>query len=161
VGGKINDYTALCTELLTFFGRAGRGSLVRIGRKSTQLGIKIQAQQFGLDNLAAASKLLPAGLKLKAGIEANIAVWTTVYKQVGGQWRAHSEDRGDHWDYIIETCTMCVDREADGTICHVFTGHLIESVLWQMGKEYEIQETQCHAMGAPACVWSISKQPKE
>ncbi len=159
--GKMSDYTALCSELLTFFGRAGRGSLVRIGRKSTQLALKTQTEQFGLNNLMAASKLLPAGLKLKAGIEANIAVWKTIYKQMGENWNAHSEDCGDHWDYIVETCTLCVDREADGAMCHVFTGSLIESVLWLMGKEYDIQETQCHAQGAPACVWSISKQPKE
>lgn len=161
VGGEVRDYTALCSELLTFFGRAGRGSLIRIGRKSTQLGMKLQAEQFGLNNLMAASKMLPAGLKLKAGLEAHIAVWTMIYKQVGGQWHAHTEDRGEHWDYIVETCTLCVDREADGLMCHVFTGNLIEAILWQMGKEYDVYEAQCHAQGAPACVWSISKQPKE
>jgi predicted hydrocarbon binding protein len=30
-----------------------------------------------------------------------------------------------------------------------------------MGKEYDIQETECRALGAPACGWEISKQPKE
>ena len=160
VGGKISDYTALCSELLTFFGRAGRGSLIRIGRRSTQLGLKLQAEQLGLNNLAAASKLLPTGLKLKAGIEAHIAIWTTIYKQVGGQWRARSEDRGDKWAYIVETCTHCVDREAEKPMCFVWTGALIESVMWQMGKEYDIVETECHAQGAPACVWEISKQPR-
>ncbi len=160
-GCKVRDYTTFCTELLTFFGRAGRGSLIRIGRKSTQLALKMQTEQFGLNNLMAATKLLPAGLKLKAGIEANIAVWKTIFKPMGGNWNAHSEDCGDQWDYIVETCTLCVDREADGVMCYVFTGSLIESVLWLMGKEYDIQETQCHAQGAPACVWSISKQPKE
>ena len=24
-----------------------------------------------------------------------------------------------------------------------------------------IQETQCHAMGAPACVWEVNKRPKD
>jgi hypothetical protein len=84
VGGKISDDTAFCIELLNFFGRAGRGSLIRIGRKSTQLGLKIQADQFGLNNLVTASQLLPAGMKLKAGIEAHIAIGTTIYQQVGG-----------------------------------------------------------------------------
>jgi hypothetical protein len=161
VGGKISDYTALCVELLNFFGRAGRGSLVRIGRRSTQLGLKLQSEQLGLNNLAAASKLLPAGLKLKAGIEAHIAIWTTIYKQVGGHWHARSEDRGDKWAYIVETCTHCVDREADKPICHVWTGALVESIVWQMGKEYDVQETECRALGAPACVWEIAKQPRE
>lgn len=161
VGGKVGDYTALCSELLTFFGRAGRGSLIRIGRKSTQLGLKVQAEQFGLNNLAAASKLLPAGLKLKAGIEAHIAIWKTIYKQCGGDWQVRSEDRGDKWAYIVESCTHCVDRAAEKPMCFVWTGALIESVAWQMGKEYDIVETECRASGAPACVWEIPKQPKE
>lgn len=161
VGGMVRDYTMLCTELLTFFGRAGRGSLVRIGRKSTQLALKMQSEQFGLNTLMSASKLLPAGLKLKTGLESNIAIWKTTYQQCGGQWQAHTEDRGDKWAYIVDTCTLCVDREADAAICHVFSGHLIEAAAWLMGKEYDVREAECHARGAPACVWEISKQPNE
>ncbi len=160
-GIKMYDYTALCIELLTFFGRAGRGSLVRIGRKSTQLALKLQSQQFGLDTLMSASKMLPAGLKQKAGLEANIVVWKTIYEQGGGHWQAHCDDRGDKWAYVVDTCLYCVNHEADAAICHVFTGHLIEASHWLLGKEYEIVETECHAMGAPACVWEISKKPKD
>jgi hypothetical protein len=160
VGGIVRDYTALCIELLTFFGRAGRGSLVRIGRKSTQLALKVQGEQFGLNNLVAASKLLPTGLKLKAGLESNIAVWKTTFQQGGGQWHAHTEDRGDKWAYVADTCGLCVDREAEAAICYVFTGPLRGAVMWFMGKEYDIYEAECHAMGAPACVWEISKQPR-
>ncbi len=155
------DYTALCTELLTFFGRAGRGGLIRIGRKSSQLAVKKQMEMLGLSKLVSASKLLPAGLKLKTGLEFNIAMFTNIYKQGGADWHARSEDRGDKWAYIVETCGLCVDRAADATICHVFTGLLQESVVWLMEKEYDVQEVECRAMGAPACVWEISKQPKD
>ncbi len=161
VNCKMRDYTALTTELYTFFGRAGRGSLVRIGRKSAQLAIKLQREQMGLDNLVAASKLLPAGMKLKVGLESNIAIWKMLYQQVGGHWTARIEDRGGCWAYIVDTCTLCIEREADRPMCHVWTGALAESIVWLMGKEYDVQEVECRAMGAPACVFEISKQPKE
>lgn len=155
------DYTALCTELLTFFGRAGRGGLVRIGRKSSQLAVKKQLDMLGLSKFVAASKMLPAGLKLKTGLEFNVAMFGSLYQQNGGDWHAHIEDHGGTWAYVVESCGLCVDRAADATICHVFTGTLQESIVWLMEKEYDVQEVQCRSMGAPACVWEISKQPKE
>jgi len=32
---------------------------------------------------------------------------------------------------------------------------------WLTGKNFEIQEVECRAQGAKACVWEISKTPKE
>ncbi len=159
--GIVNrDYTALSLELLTFFGRAGRGGLVRIGRKSSQLAVKKQLDMLGLSKFVAASKMLPVGLKLKAGLEFNAAIFTSIYKQAGADWHAHIEDRGDKWAYVAETCALCVDRAADTPVCYVFTGLLQESVAWLMEKDYDVQEVQCRALGAPACVWEVSKQPK-
>lgn len=159
--GIVNrDYTAFSLELLTFFGRAGRGGLIRIGRKSSQLAVKKQVDMLGLSKFVAASKLLPATLKLKAGLEFNVAMLSSIYKQAGADWHAHIEDRGDRWAYVVETCGLCVDHTADTTVCHVFTGLLQESCLWLMDKDYDVQEAQCRALGAPACVWEIGKQPK-
>ena len=154
------DYTAFCTGLLNFFGRAGRGGLLRIGRRSTQLALDRQLAALGLGTLVAAAKVLPAGLRLKAGLEFNVSVFTRIYKEGGATWRAHIEDRGQKWGYVMETCGLCVERQAEAPICTVFSGTLMESVAWLMGKEYEVQEVACHAMGAPACVWEISKTPK-
>jgi len=36
-----------------------------------------------------------------------------------------------------------------------------EGVRWLTGKEFEVEEVECRATGAPACVWEISKTPKE
>src|SRR5262249_49337404 len=70
------------------------------------------------------------------------------------------EDRGDKWAYVTEDCTMCIDREADAAICTVSTGNLIESTFWFLEKEYDVQEVECRAQGAKACVWEISKTSK-
>jgi hypothetical protein len=36
-----------------------------------------------------------------------------------------------------------------------------EAIHWLTGKEFEVQEVECRAMGAPACVWEINKTPKQ
>ncbi len=157
----MSEYAALCAGLLQFFGSTGRNNLIRIGRKCAQRAMIVQKEQLGLDYLAAASRPLPDELKLKAGVEALIAMWIDLYRQVGGHWQARSEDRGDHLTFSVEACTDCVGLEADRPICYVWTGLLLESVAWQMGKEHDIYEIECRALGAPACVWEISKRSKE
>jgi predicted hydrocarbon binding protein len=160
-GALQKDYTALCTGLLTFFGRAGRGGLIRIGKLSARMFINNYMDSMGMGAMVAAARLLPAGMKQKAGLESNINIFKKLYKDVGIDWHAHIEDRGDKLAYIVEDCTVCIDREADAAICTVFTGNISEATLWLMEKEYDVQEVECRAMGAKACVWEISKKPKE
>jgi predicted hydrocarbon binding protein len=161
-GASLRDYALLSTGLLKFFGRAGRGGLLRIGKRSTRLAIDKQMEMMGIGAMLAAARLLPMGMKQKAGLDANISAFKKVYKDVSGiDWRAHVEDRGDKWAYIVEDCALCLDHEADAPICAVFTGTLGESMLWFLEKEFDVQEVQCRAQGANACVWEISKKPKE
>ena len=155
------EYTALCTGLLIFFGRAGRGSLIRIGRRSARLTIEKQMETMGIGPLLAAARLLPSGMKMKAGLETNVIALKKIYKDVAGiDWHGHIEDRGDKMAYVVEDCPMCIDHEADAAICTVWTGTLAEIIQWFMEKEYEVQEVECRAQGAKACVWEISKTPK-
>ena len=46
-------------------------------------------------------------------------------------------------------------------MCWLFTGTSLKAGRWQTGKELEIVEVECRAMGAPACVWEVSKTPKD
>jgi predicted hydrocarbon binding protein len=32
---------------------------------------------------------------------------------------------------------------------------------WLTGKVFDVEEVECRAMGAPACVWEVSKKAKE
>jgi predicted hydrocarbon binding protein len=160
-GGLQRDYAAFCTGLLSFFGRAGRGNLLRIGRRSARLTIDKQMESMGIGPLLAAARLLPTGMKLKAGLETNIIALKKIYKDVAGiDWHAHIEDRGDKLAYVIEDCPLCIDHEADITICTMWTGLLSEIILWFLEKEHDVQEVECRAQGAKACVWEISKTPK-
>ena len=70
------------------------------------------------------------------------------------------EETDDAWLYISETCPECAGKTADDVICWLFVGALRESTHWLTGKEFEVVEIECRALGAPACIWRISKTPK-
>lgn len=153
------DYSNLFAGLLEFYGRAGRSMLLRIGRLSARHAIE---QQGALFNLAAslALKVMPTHVQLRTGLENIQGGLRKLWGSFGEEVLLRLEDRGDKFAYISETCTMCSGKQSDGMMCLSFTGILIESTHWFTGKEFEIREVECRAMGAPACVWEVPKQPK-
>jgi predicted hydrocarbon binding protein len=154
------DYSNLSAELLTFFGRAGKGMLRRIGRLSARHGIKRQGAVFGLAT-ALSSKVLPIPMQLKIGLTNMQNGFIKLSQEVGEEVHLRLEDRGDRFAYIDEDCSQCAGKQADAHICLIRTGTIQEALHWLTGREFDVQEVECRAMGAPACVWEILKTPKE
>jgi predicted hydrocarbon binding protein len=159
-GLTFGDYSNLSAGLLAFFGRAGKGMLRRIGRLSAQHGIKQQGALFGLAT-ALSSKLLPVPMQLKIGLTNMQNGFRKLSQEVGQEVHLCLDDRGDCLAYVDEDCSQCAGKEADAPICLIRTGTLAEAMHWLTGKEFEVQEVECRAMGAPACVWEIGKTPRE
>lgn len=155
------DYAALNASLLSFFGRAGKSMVLRAGRVSQIKGIDQYSALFKAIGAltTAAVKLLPVPTQLKMGMEVQQKVLRDIGKSVGQEQRTRVEDRGDKLAYIDETCAMCAGKQSDQPMCRLFTGALQESIRWLTDKEFEIMEVECRAMGAPACVWEVSKTP--
>lgn len=149
------DYAALGAGLLSFFGRGGKSMVMRIGRLSGRYGIEQQGTLFGVAALVA-SKVLPIPTQLKMGMEQMQDGFRKLMDM-----RLSVEDRGDTLAYVSETCPMCAGKQASQPICWLWTGVLQETTHWLTGKDFDIEEVACRAMGAPACVWEISKKPKE
>jgi predicted hydrocarbon binding protein len=154
------DYANLSTGLLTFYGRAGKSMVLRIGKISAKHGIEQQGAWFGLGAVIA-SKVLPIPAQLKIGLDTIQNGFKKLAASVGQELHLHVEDRGEKWAYIAPECAMCAGIEADAPICWLFNGTLAESLRWQTGREFDIQQTECRATGAPACIWEVSKTPKE
>jgi predicted hydrocarbon binding protein len=154
------DYANLCTGVMKFYGRAGKSVVIRIGRISSKFAIDKQGAVF---NVAAgtAIKLLPSSSQIKAVFENMQGGFRKIYKDGGSEIRLRIEDRGDKWAYIAETCPLCAGKESDSHICWSWIGTLKESLMWFSGKEFDVEEVECRAMGAPACVWEVSKTAKE
>lgn len=162
VSGTITyaEYANLNTGLLDFFGRAAKSMTIRIGRISTRRAIDQQSALFGIAALLAA-KVLPVPTQLKMAMEAPISGFKKLSQSVGEEYMARVEDRGDRIAFVLETCAMCAGKKSDQPICHLYAGTLMESTKWLTGKEFDVHEVECRAMGAPACVWEVSKTAKE
>ncbi len=155
------DYANLCTALLTFFGRAGRSMTMRIGRRSAEFAVEQQSETFGLGTLVKASRLLPLNQQQKAALFMMQNGLKKLSKEVGQERKLSLEDRGNKFYYKDETCAYCAGKQADSPICYVHNGVITQASLWLTGKTFEVREVECRAMGAPACVWEVSKEPKD
>jgi len=156
----IGHYANLNAAILNFFGRAAKSMTIRIGRVSSQHAIEKQAELFNIVALMAL-KVMPLSVQVKLGGVQLQDGFRKMYAAHGQQFRGRFEETGDAWLHIVETCPMCAGKLAEEPMCWLFTGTLSESLKWLTGKEFDIIETECRAAGAPACVWRISKKPKE
>lgn len=139
------EYATLNQAVEEFCGRAGRGMLRRIGRASFRYGVEEQATLMGIASTAL--KLMPQKQRIKF-----------VLTQMGKSLMDVNEDT--HIE-VVETpegfvladftCGVCCGREADRPICHLYVGSISEAVKWATGRDYEVREIECRAMGAPAC----------
>jgi bacteriochlorophyll 4-vinyl reductase len=156
----LGDYAQLCAGLLTFFGRAGKSMVIRAGRLTSKYAIE---KQSGVYNVAAktAAKLLPSSLQVKIILDNMANGYNKLYAENGQELHFKVEDRGDKWAFISVECPLCAGKAADQPMCWGRIGTLKESALWLTGKEFEVEEVECRALGAPACIWEISKTPKE
>lgn len=149
------DYASLNAGLLNYFGPTGRNTALRIGRLSAQMGLQQQESGFEL-TLTNAARLLPYPAQHHLGME----MMQSVYRQTLGQgWDGRVEDRRQTTAYVTGCCPMCAGKQAPRPICWIFTGTLQEGVLWMTGKLFDVEQTACRAMGAPECVWEVSKTP--
>ncbi|MEE8389193.1 MAG: V4R domain-containing protein [Anaerolineae bacterium] len=154
------DYAALNAGLFSFFGRAGKSMVLRIGRLSANHAIQQQGELFGIA-IAVASRVLPISTQLEVGLKNMQKGFRKLAQSVGQEMHLRTEGRGDKLAYIDETCAVCAGKQSTQPMCWSFTGALQESIRWLTSKEFEIIEVECRAAGAPACVWEINKTPKE
>jgi predicted hydrocarbon binding protein len=159
-GLTMGQYADLNAAVLNFFGRAARSMTMRVGRVSARRAIDKQAKIF---NIAAmlTLKVMPLNMQLKLGGSQMQEGFRKMWAAHGQQFLTRMEEAQDAWLYSQETCPQCAGKQATEPMCWLFNGTLHESLKWLTGREFEIVETECRAMGAPACVWRISKTPKE
>jgi predicted hydrocarbon binding protein len=150
------DYTNLCTALIEFYGQAGKSESIRFGRISTKPALENQGVLFNFASRTAI-KFLPLSLQIKTVLESIKNDLDKIYKEIDHDVSVKIEDRGDKWAYIDRSCALCAGKESDAPICWGWVGTLAESLNWLTGKEFEIDQVECRAMGESACVWEISK----
>jgi len=156
----LGEYAELCAGLLTFFGRAGKSMVIRSGRLTSKYAIEKQSAVY---NAAAktAAKLMPPAMQVKVVLDSMANGYNKLYAENGQELHFSVEDRGEKWAFISVECPLCAGKESDTAMCWGRIGTLKEGILWLSGKEFDVEEVECRALGANACVWEISKTPKE
>lgn len=154
------DYANLCTGLMNFYRADGKNQSIRFGRLATKPAIAKQGKLFNM-TVTTAVKFLPVSLQIKTALDSIKNDLEKIYQEIDHDVNVSIEDRGDKWAYIDKGCAVCAGKEADQPICWSWVGTLEESLFWLTGKEFVVDQVECRAMGASACVWEIDKTPKK
>ena len=144
------DYAALNQAVEEFYGRAGKGMLQRIGRASFRYGVEEQATLMGV--AGAAIKLMPQKTRIKF-------ILTQMAKSLMDvNDETYIEIRETPEGFVLAdfTCGVCCCQEAEHPICYLYIGSISEAVKWATGQDYQVQETECRAMGAEACCFLVA-----
>jgi bacteriochlorophyll 4-vinyl reductase len=156
----LGDYAELCAGILTFFGRAGKSMVIRCGRLTSKYAIEKQGTIY---NAAAktAARLMPSGMQVKLVLDSMANGYNKLYADSGQELHFRVEDRGDKWAFISVECPLCAGKAADMPMCWGRIGTLKEGLSWLTGKDFDVEEVECRALGASACVWEVRKTPRE
>ena len=154
------DYAALNAGLIDFFGRHAESRLRGMGRTALKYSVTDQGALYGIGTVKFPPFIsLPAQLRMSMEV-----ILEAVHKAshfIGQEHRLFLEDRGDKLAYIVQDCIFCAGKESNGPICMFLTGNLEGSLRWLTGEEIRVEEVECRAMGARACIWEIYKEPKK
>jgi len=154
------DYALLNKATVDFYGRAAKGFAVRIGRTSARFSIEDQDRLFGLASLAL--KLLPTNMQQRMGFQQYVNGFKKLYQVINYDLQVRFEEQPDKFIFAQHDCAACAGLQADRPICWIFEGALTEGGHYVTGgKVFEIAEVACRALGAPECVWEVSKKPIE
>lgn len=133
--------------------RGARGLALRGGR--VMYGRLLRAFDLSTGFNRIAFRMLPVHSRIRIGMPA----FARVMMQHSDQ--THSvADKGTFYDYVVERCAACWGQQVRSPVCHLVVGLLQEALSsFGRGQEFQIVQTECRAMGAPACVFRIEKEP--
>jgi len=154
------DYAALNAGLLDFCGPQGESQLLVMGRVMIKHSVTEQGALYGIGTVNL-PKFLSLPAQLKMGMEVILEAARRPSQSIGQEHRIFLEDRGEKLAYIVQDCVFCAGKESNRPMCMYLTGNLQEALRWLTGEQIHIEEVECRAMGAKACVWEIDLQLKE
>lgn len=148
------DFGALGQAIDDMYGpRGGRGLALRAGRASFADGLSKFGALVGVGELA--FKVVPLGTKLKIGLRAMAETFSKFSDQ-----RSEVEEKDGRFVYTMYKCPVCWGRTSDRPICYGAVGILQEGLRWVSGgKDFRVEESECHARGDEYCRIDIFKDP--
>jgi len=151
-GAHASEYAALNQAIEDFYGRAGKGMLQRIGRSSFRYGVEEQPALMGL--VGVGLKVMPQKTRLKFILNQMANALMNTNEDVC----IVIEETPEGLTFADYSCAICYNRQAEEPICHLYLGSLGEAAKWATGREYEVKEIACRALGeARACRFLVTE----
>ena len=151
-GAHAREYAALNQAVETFYGRAGRGMLQRIGRTTFRYGVEEQAALMGL--VGVGLKVMPK----KGRIRFILSQMAKVLMDTNEEVCIIIEDTPEGPVFADYSCAICHERETDKPICHLYIGSIGEAVQWATGQDYSVREISCRGLGDRACRFLVEEK---
>ena len=68
-------------------------------------------------------------------------------------------ENDQNWTWRSQHCPLCWQRTSTEPVCHFTVGMLQEFLAWaSSGRVYSVNEIECQAAGADACLFQIDKK---
>ncbi len=141
-------YAKLQAALRTYYGRGGRGILLRIGSKLWQP--ILNDASFSIKTQAALLRSLPKSLRRKPALD----LLANILGTKRGDITAHTLDLD--LLFVDRTSPTTMEQTDDSPVCFVTLGLIRECLFWATGAEHDIEESACRAMGAQQCEFKIT-----
>ena len=141
-------YATLQSAIRTYFGRGGRGVLLRIGERLWHLLLEEAA--FGDRAQAVVVRRLPLDARRKRVLE----LLARLLSAQPGDISIHTLDR----DLLLadHASPTTSGIEEPQSVCFVTQGLIQESLYWATGQRYDVQESSCRARGDNDCEFKIT-----
>jgi len=135
-------------------GRGGRGLALRIGRTTFDDVLKNYGALAGVGDPE--FKVLALQKKINIGLKAMAKIFSEKSDQL-----SEVKETEESYIYTVARCPVCWGRVADShPVCFYMVGLLQEGLNWVSGgKEFNVIESRCIALGDEACEFVIQKQP--
>jgi predicted hydrocarbon binding protein len=150
-----SDNTAILVALEEMYGpRGGRGLALRAGRATFKDILSKYGDMAGVTDLA--FKVLPLNPKIHFGLNTVAKTFTRVSDQ-----ETSVREEADTFVWTIHHCPSCWSRHgSDVPVCYVPIGFLQAALDWvSNGRDFQVNESRCSAMGSDVCEFIIQKEP--
>lgn len=158
-GYVFRDYSNLNHAMIQFYGRAGKGHALRIGRISARWMIE-NHPLFGFAGTV--FKVIPTEQAMRMSLNNTADGFRKLYHRVHFDIRINLHEEKEYFVWSSPDCPCCVGKKADTPICWIWEAGFIEGGSFVTGgKSVKVEQTTCIAMGHPECTWLIYKKPLE
>jgi hypothetical protein len=156
----VAEYSRLLADVYDLFGaRSARPIFMGGGRLGAAEIRRRRPAQFAVTGTAL--RFLPAATRMRLVLERLAEQGEDL---VGTPHHLHEDD--DAFVVEMEDCPYCAeiarrarleDAVVTRPVCHIPAALVEEMMEWATGQKHLVEETECIAMGAPACRFRIAK----